>query len=303
MNELTIFKNGAQLPTHFEKSDFDSNKDLASGGSNFPPMIKIKNGVFVLVKNGETTPIGAVFTGVIVGAAPSKMPAKKYYKDKYTGKEESNAAPDCASANGVTPDSTIKHPVCATCALCPNNVFGSKVNELGNPTKLCTDYKRIVFYIANSNPGADKFFRMDLPTMSMKTATQYANLLDLKGIPVHGVITRVAFDQNESYPKVIFDAIEILSTEKYAVIKQEMADPEIQRILTMEAVVFEDAQVTEQEETQQPTTPRKPKIILKKTIKATPEAETVSLEIKPDKENKIVRSLDADLDGMLKAME
>lgn len=312
MGELTIFKSNAQLPTHFSEDDFGITKDMSAGMSNLPPMIKISNKcIFELHQNGEVTPMGAAFKAIIIGSSPPKLPGKKYYATKYTGKEGAGVAPDCASVNGVTPDSSIENPICKSCSICPLNVYGSKVNDLGNKTTACADTKRLVIYIPSKDIDAPKFFRLDLPTMSVKVATHYSTLLALHGYPVEGVYTNFSFDPKVKYPKLMFDAIQVLNAEQFEVIRQERKDPEIKRILTMEVANLDltksdqDAPVNEPSPTDElvePVVAKKTRVSRKKQA-VVEEADTSELQIKSDKEPTATTDLATTLDGMIEAME
>lgn len=294
MSELTIFKDAAQLPAHFCDDDFGVTKNLSSGTSNMPPMIKINSKTFELVQNGETTQLGISFKAIIIGSGPI---AKKYFITKYTGKEDDSVRPDCASSNGVIPDKAITKPACLSCAVCPNNAFGSKINELGNQTKACTDYRRLVVYLPNKNKGANKFFRLDLPTMSIKPAAQYANLLAMRGVPVHGVLTQLSFDSDLKYPKLVFDAVQVLTKEQFETIKQEQKDQEVDRIIYMETISLES------EHKKEHTEPEPQKVTAKKASKAVSEVDATTLEFEPKKESTPVENFAAEVADMLKAME
>lgn len=296
MGDLTIFNSQSQLPTHFDQTDFDSTKELMSGVMSMPPLIKLSGKTFEIVQSGEVVnQLGVSFKAIIIGVGPI---AKKYFNTKYTGKETDAGPPCCASANGVTPDKGIINPQARQCAVCPHNVFGSKINELGNPTKECIDYRRLVVYVPNKVAGASKFYRLDLPTMSIKSAANYANALASRGVPLHGVVTEFSFDKDASYPRVMFDAVLVLDEAKYNAIKQEQKDPEVARILTMESSSTE-------KETETPAEQEAPKVakpVPKKTVKAAPAVDTTTLEMKPIKPQASLANLDAELDDMLKDM-
>jgi hypothetical protein len=67
--------------------------------------------------------------------------SKLYYSKAYA--EGDDGAPDCSSANGITPDSGVPNPQSASCAGCPQNVWGSKITPQGTKTKACADMRRL----------------------------------------------------------------------------------------------------------------------------------------------------------------
>ena len=298
MTELTIFKNGTSLPTNFSEDDFAINKSMASNSISLTPMIKLDGKTFILVHNGEKEQLGLFINGIIVGDSPE---SRRYYKAEYTGSDEDAKAPDCASINGLIPDKAIAQPVCESCAVCPNAAYGSKINARGKKTCACTKYKRLVIYIPPKNDSAPKFFRLDVPLMSLKSCAEYSAALFAKDVPVSAVITRFAFDTKETYPRLTFDAMQVFTLEQFANIRVILKDPEIQKILTAETISMdEDAAETNQKS--QTNEEVKPKLA-KKVIKPAANVETSHLEIAPGNSNKAIESLNTELNDMLESME
>jgi len=258
MNDLTIFKDIQSLQLlNYEKNDFEENAAASTGTIAGMPILHIDGKSFTLVIDGEKIAIGASIQGVIVGVGAI---AKRFYKNTFTGEELS--APDCASANGITPDSAIAESICDKCAMCPNNAWGSKASLTGKHAKACKDYRRIVIHIPTDNATSSSLYRLDVPAASLKPLSAYSNRLSTAGIPLSAVRTKIGFDIDAIFPKLTFDAVLTLNAETYEKIKMIKQAPEIQKALTFEigfaSIANEEAPSSE---------PRAEKETLKKQIK------------------------------------
>ena len=151
----------------------------------------------VLDNNGEPRPTLDV---VIVGVHPGV--SKQYYEKKYA--EGDDAAPDCFSVDGITPDASAPKKQCATCAQCPMNQFGSRMSESGKKAKACADSKRLAVVpaddIENSVQGGPMMLR--IPAMSLQNYQTYTAQLGKHQAQVYSVKTRLGFDLNAAYPQL-----------------------------------------------------------------------------------------------------
>jgi hypothetical protein len=154
-----------QLAAHFETPDYiramygDQQPNLAKYtagiGQSRGPHISTKNATFNLIgldkvakppmaPNGMMLidPLkGVPFIDVIVLDAADAV-AKVFYEKGFV--EGENAPPDCWSDDGAYPDVSVLEPVSLQCAGCPNNLFGSAINEkTGAKGKACGDRKRL----------------------------------------------------------------------------------------------------------------------------------------------------------------
>lgn len=167
---------------------------------------------------------------VIIKAAPHL--SKVYYAGGYN--EDASSKPDCASANNINPDVNIIDPISAACATCPMNQLGSRITENGKRAKACSDHKRTVVVplldMGNELYGGPMLMR--IPAASLGELSAYANLLKPAGYIYYGVGTRVRFDINEAYPKLVFNAIRALADDEAAYILSLRDDPQVARILS-----------------------------------------------------------------------
>lgn len=160
------------------------------------PRISIKAAKYRLVEAGVETPVGNTLDVVIVGINPNT--SKVFYSQAYDGTEQ---RPSCSSDDGVKPNAGVPDPVSDSCALCPNNVLGSKVNPSGAKSKLCSDQRHLAVV-----PAADptKVYQLTLSVSAMKPLREYFKHLQNYGAVPEEVVTELGFDDNASFPLVTF---------------------------------------------------------------------------------------------------
>lgn len=163
---------------------------------------------------GESEPVPIVSLVVL---DHNKGRSRAFYKGEYeSGK---NAAPDCYSGDGITPDASVAEPCAATCATCPNSVKGSKVSPAGKAMPACSVFKRLA--VAPTGKIAE------FPVMLLRLAQtsvwdkdnkeneakgwyawdQFLDMMRAKGVKhTASVECRVKFDTRAEYPKLLFNA-------------------------------------------------------------------------------------------------
>jgi len=178
---------------------------------------------------------------VLVKAAP--VISKIFYQTGYV--EGSNSPPDCWSTNGVTPDAGASKKQSATCAGCPHNAWGSRITDAGKAGKACADSKRLALVpagdIDNEVSGGPMLLR--IPAASLQDLTSYAAKLNAVGYPYYAVVTRIAFDPDAEYPKVMMNAVRALTDEEAAKVAALRDDARVGRILN-EAVEMAEHQTS-----------------------------------------------------------
>ena len=166
---------------------------------------------------------------VIVGISPAI--SKQYYAKRFT--EGDDAAPDCFSTDGVQPDAASTAKQSAACSMCPQNVWGSRVNDNGNKIKACQDARRIAVVplgdIENASFGGPMMLRV--PPMSLTNLADYGRNLQRLGAQPYMVGTTLSFDQSVAYPLIQFAATGWLEPEQFAAAQRTMEDPMVQRVL------------------------------------------------------------------------
>lgn len=239
-NDLMIPNGLGSVSTVFQ--NVGTSDDLSSGVGQSFGVISYKGKVWAIKYQGESTvlmrddgdgPRGSIEVVVVkASAAISKI----FYEKGYS--EGDNAAPDCWSVNGVTPDPASSKKQSNTCAGCPKNVFGSRMTEDGKKAKACSDSRRLAVVpladISNEMFGGPMLLRV--PATSLKTVAQYGDQLKAVGYPYFGVGTRFSFDPNEAYPSFQLKAIRALTDAEAKKVLELQNDERTQRILNQAVV-------------------------------------------------------------------
>lgn len=206
--------NGA-ISTRFAQAPVQD--DLSSGIQSSFGLIGYKGKVWsiryrgdeqALMRDDGDGPRGSI--EVVILKASSQV-SKVFYKDGYV--EGSNAAPDCFSNNGVTPEPTSVNKQCASCAACPMNAWGSRITPQGKQGKACADSKRLAVVpqgdIDNEAYGGPMLLRV--PAASLQDVAIFGQKMQQMGYPYYSIATKIAFDPNEAFPKFVFSALRPLT--------------------------------------------------------------------------------------------
>jgi hypothetical protein len=166
---------------------------------------------------------------VVLKVSPHK--SKIFYKGGF--QEGGKEAPDCFSTTGIAPDPGSRDRQATHCLQCPHNQWGSRVTESGKQGKACADAKRIAITplndLHNEMFGGPMLLRV--PAASMNELKTYSLQLGQKGYAPAMVATKLRFDINEAYPKILFSAIRKLTPEEVATVKELRADERVERII------------------------------------------------------------------------
>lgn len=167
---------------------------------------------------------------VILKASPHI--SKIWYEQGFV--DGSNAPPDCFSTNGMAPDPASPKKQSNTCAGCPRNAWGSKVTEAGKQSKECADSKRLSVVpsadINNDALGGPMLLRV--PAASLKDIKGYGELMQSYGYPYYSVVTKIAFDPQEAYPKFVLTAQRVLTEDEAVKVAALRTDARVDRMLS-----------------------------------------------------------------------
>lgn len=153
---------------------------------------------------------------------------RRYYEGDYN--PEKPSAPVCWSDDGITPHESVKEPPCGvggTCAKCPMSAKNSKINAFGKGVAACTEHRVVVVVPAND---------LDFPPLRMQLAVtsdwdsqspdlvdqgwrafkNYVTYLKQQDTPsTTMLVTKMRFDPNVAYPKVLFSYDRWLSEKEW----------------------------------------------------------------------------------------
>ena len=181
-------------------------------------------------QDGESVPVPQVNLVIL---EQSHNRSRRFYEGEY--EEGKNKQPRCASVDGIKPDSDIENPCAPSCAVCPNSAKGTSRSGKG---AACSAFKNI----AVINAGLKgKVLRLSMAQTSIwdKDNTveeakgwfaydQYIEQLRARGCPsTAAVVTKVKFDPETAYPKLLFSAVRWLAPEEIAQVAALRKDPSI----------------------------------------------------------------------------
>lgn len=213
--------------------------DLASGMSGGFAVVSLRQSMWrikyqgeeIVIRNADGEPARKL-SAIIVAANPNL--SKTYYAGKYM--PGSDAAPDCYSNDGLTPDPSVAEPVSHVCAACPMNQIGSMTTDNGKKAKACADGRRLAVVpatdIENADYGGPMLLRV--PPASLAPLAEFQRELNRQapGVPYYAVAVEIGFDEKVDYPRLTFTAKRIVSNpEKAALIVAMREDPVVESIL------------------------------------------------------------------------
>lgn len=217
------------IPAHLQKYQEKKTTEaqsLADSGNPTVPRLSIKGSKFRWVKGDEESKKFTSVDVVIVGVDPQGGRMNKtFYKGAYD--PANPEPPDCSSINGVVPDSWVPEPQASTCARCPNNAFGSAVNNQGQRTKgkACKDSKWLwCVKLEDIDQESPDYWCLGVPASSLKALSAFGRQVNKTGLPLHVIHTRIELDDEYDYPVLdlqIAGYLEEAQTEVADLLNQE----------------------------------------------------------------------------------
>ena len=225
-----------QVPAHVaarmgKPSALSQNISGGLGGGDAVPRISIKASRFRIVEDGVETVLDQTSIDVVVVGANPRL-SKNYYAKAYDPDAEPTG-PDCFSMDGVRPDATIPDPQNDLCASCPKNAWGSKIGPQGQQLKACADQKRLAVVAADDPSGS--IYLLQVTPAALKGLKTFQKELERRGIPPETVRTRIGFDTNASFPKLVFNFGGFLDADVQAIVDPLFDSAEV-RAVTAEYV-------------------------------------------------------------------
>ena len=211
------------MPAHLQNAPAQRNSAAltGTGGGESVNRISLKQSRFRLIKGGEEVAVLPSNDLDLVLLRINEGVTKTYYETKWNPNQEAEA-PTCRSDDGIYPSPDSRKIQARTCAECPHNVWGSKINpQTGAQGKACSDSKRVSVIPADDVRGEP--FQLAVPAASLGDLGKYLRQLDSVNppVPYNAVITRVSFDTNATFPKLQFAPVRYLDANEYNVVENE----------------------------------------------------------------------------------
>ena len=300
----------------------DVNDDLSAGVSGGFAVLAFRGSKWRIKSGGEEHPIlnedGDPISSLrVLILKGNRHISKNFYAGSY--EEGSADHPDCFSVDGIHPDAGVESPVSKTCATCPNNVFGSRITESGKKAKACSDSRRLAVVpegdFANELYGGPMLLRV--PPASLNELAAFTKKMKAKNFPYNTIITRVSFDLDTAYPKLMFNAVRPLTDDEADTILEHLADEayvsKMENVLAiaMEALPAKEEAEQEEESLFEDATPT-PAPVKKGVAKKAPAKKKAPVKAKPvdeeedeeeDEEKDEGDDLDADMKDILASLD
>lgn len=250
MSEITLFKDA--VPAHIKARQLDDVTSSLAGGSGVK-RISIRGGVFRLMDGGQEIAVreDRSLNVVVVNAAPNI--SRTFYEGTY--EEGKNAAPDCWSADGVTPNADSHNPQAKSCADCPQNIKGSGQGD----SRACRFSQRLAIVLDNDING--DVYQLTLPSQSIFGKPEndrmpmqaYAKYLKAQRTPITAVVTEARFDTKSATPRLTFKPVRWLTEDEIDGAIAQSKSP-----AAISAITMTVAQVDKVEEAPAPKAATKP---------------------------------------------
>lgn len=220
-NDLTVLQNN--VPAHLQNNEAAAQRNagaLAGTGGGGVDRISLKQSRFRIIEGGEEVAVLSASALNLVLLRVNEGLSKTYYEEEWNPKQEAQA-PTCYSDDGDYPSPNADKPQSETCAACPHNAWGSKINpHTKAESKACSDAKKIAVVAGGDvmKPNA-KVYQLSVPAASLKDLGKYVRQLNALSpvVPYNALITQVAFDTDATFPKLLFSPVRYLTTDEYAV--------------------------------------------------------------------------------------
>jgi hypothetical protein len=151
----------------------------------------------------------------VVIVSGSKTVQKSYYAGEYNAEETS--VPDCWSSDGERPDADVANPQGDRCKDCQQAIKGSA----GAGRAACRYSWRLGVVLRNNVGG--NIYQLILPQKSIfgqgdvehMPFLQYAKYVAQSGYNLNMLSTRLSFDTDSDFPKLVFSNAEFLDKDTY----------------------------------------------------------------------------------------
>lgn len=221
--DMTIFEGAkANLPAYL--TDLFGGEDEGNlAPKETIPSLSYGGKIWTISANGEKTRLmkvdadgdeQPVTTMQVIVLDFAKSRGRAFYPGAFD--PDKPGAPECWSDDGKTPDASVAAPQHGTCEGCPMAAKGSKVSENGKAVTACSQHRMLAVVPAAKPDFTPLRLKLAITSDWDKESTdliaqnwfafqQYQDFLRARGVPhTAAIVTKMKFDPNTNYPKVIF---------------------------------------------------------------------------------------------------
>jgi hypothetical protein len=248
MGNLILFDK-AKVPAYVQK--FIETEESNIGDRNTVPSLTYKGKVWAININGEEQKLlrknedgdmepAATTRWIILGF--NQRRGRAYYEGAYD--PDKPGRPLCWSEDGITPDAAIAEPQAEKCKGCPMSVKGSKITENNKAVVACSEHRMLAVVPANKPEFTPLRLKIAItsdydgqsPGLEQEgwyAFSNYTQMLRANAVPHTSLlVTKMKFDPNVAYPKVIFSADHWVPETHMAVIKKLIHSDEVAQLLS-----------------------------------------------------------------------
>ena len=228
MSNEVMIPDVANVPAHLQQSG-PVESGLVTGNESLPRIsLKGRQFRFIVDREEKVAPAGQPLNVIIIGASPKTGCAKVFYKGAY--ESGSADAPDCASSDGIYPDTDNAVPQSDMCQTCPQNAWGSgkKADGTLSEGKACRDTK--ILYVTAPGKIKGMLFQLRVPVMSLKSLNALGHALEKRRLTSHSIVSRLEFTDSE-FPQITFNFDTFLGPEVYADADERANSEELRRLI------------------------------------------------------------------------
>ena len=248
-NDLTLFENTALVIPDYLK-DFLADEDnikpragvptLSYQGRKWSTIINGEKTTFMRKNaDGDEEPVG-VLRVIILDCAQKR--GRTYYEGAFN--PETATRPGCWSGDGDKPDASVEAPQATACGNCPMSVKGSKIDAMGREAVACGQHRMIAVVPAGNLDHPPMRLRLaitsdfdgqspDLDKTGWFAFRNYTDYLRTRQIThTAKVVTKIKFDPNKDFAKVIFSAERFVDAAQIARINELVRSPEVKELIT-----------------------------------------------------------------------
>lgn len=236
---------GGALPAYLTDTMDEVGTNIVDRGS--VPSLSYEGKTWTIKRNGNDTKLQkvdddgdlipvSVMRMVILGYNPDR--GRAYYEGTYN--PANSTSPKCWSADGVKPDDNAEAKQAATCKSCPMSVKGSKIGDGGREMIACSSHRMVGIVPAGEIDGEPLRLKIAVTSDYDKNVVehgwfafrQYVDFLKSRGITHTAlVVTKVKFDNNEAYPKLLFSVDRLLTQEEVGAMRKALENPALDDLL------------------------------------------------------------------------
>lgn len=217
------------IPEYLKKAQATSTDESAT------PSLKYLsfnlNNQFKLKLGAEDKKLGSFVRIVILAIDPPKnfVNGRAYWPGDF---DSSNGeAPVCASPDGVTHYDYVETPQATNCRQCQWAALGSSGKGKGTQ---CKSFKMIYFVFFGEETGGVGALRV--PVTSLKNLATYRWSVREMGVPIAGIVTKITFDPDSEYTKLLFSSDGFLTEDKFKTTSKLASSAEIAQLINSQVV-------------------------------------------------------------------